>query len=335
LTGSLQQLTEFGIIGLFSQQVGARPAWVSTGIGDDCAVLDLGGEKRLLVTCDMLVEGVHFLSDRISPRQLGQKSIAVNASDIAAMGGEPLAAFLGLGLTPQTSAEYVRAFRDGLLEGCRELGVELLGGDTVATRTDLAVSITLLGQVRAEEVVLRSGARPGDLLFLGGNVGDSAAGLRLLLHPDLILPPEHREALLRAHLEPRPQLRLGRFLASHRLAHSLIDVSDGLLQDLGHICASSGVGARVDCARLPISVSATEAASRSGLDPRDFALYGGEDYVLLFSAAPQDEDQIRDGGRALGLEVHPIGEITAEAGVSVLRDGRWVSPEREGYDHFR
>ncbi len=335
MNDGLDQRGEFGIIDLFREKAGADRDWVRTGIGDDCAVLDTGGGNSLLVTTDMLAEGVHFIRSGVSPWKLGWKSMAVNISDIAAMGGEPAAAFLALGLTPDLQEKFLLQFRDGLLACAAEYRTDLLGGDTIRTRRDLVFSLTLLGQAPAGQVVTRGGARPGDLVLLGGPVGESAAGLHLLDGTVGELGSADREQLLRAHLEPRPQVALGRLLAREGMARAMIDVSDGLLQDLGHICRESGVGADIDGSLLPLSGALRRAAAAAGTDPLEWALRGGEDYVLLFSVAPDLEAVARSACRdELGTELLTIGEITAGPAIRIKRDGEWAETDPAGFTHF-
>jgi thiamine-monophosphate kinase len=332
----LGKLGEFGVIDLFRRMVRPARDWVSTGIGDDCAVLKLGGAERLLVTTDMLVEDVHFLRDGISPSQLGWKSMAVNLSDIAAMGGDPAAAFLALGLTPDIDRTFLNALRDGLLDCASRFGVDLLGGDTVASNGGLVLSLTVLGRASSTEVVTRNGAGPGDVVFVGGGVGDSAAGLHLLLGSPGQIDPADRGQLLKAHLEPQPQVELGRLLARNHLVTAMIDVSDGVLQDLGHLCEESQVGADLLADQLPVSGAVRRLALSAGRDPLDWALSGGEDYVLLFCVpSDREAEAIRLCEKELEIQVVPIGTIGKERRIRVRRDGVWTRPEELGYDHFR
>jgi thiamine-monophosphate kinase len=319
---------EFGIIGLFRKAAKPGRRWVVQGIGDDCAVLDAGGDERLLVTTDMLVERVHFLRDKITPRQLGYKSLSVNISDIAAMGGEPTAAFLAWGLTEDLDREFVDGFKDGLLQCAKEFEVDLLGGDTTASKAGIIACLTVLGRADHKEVITRSGARPGDVIMLGGVVGDSGAGLHLILDKPGEVSGEDRERLLSAHLEPKPQVELGRMLARQNLATAMIDVSDGVLQDLSHIARESGVGADLDADALPISDAARRLGESAGVDPRDWGLSGGEDYVLLFCVSGDKQDELLSGAT-------PVGRITAEKRIRVKRDGAWSQVPVKGYDHFR
>ena len=209
MAGGLQDLGEWGIVELFRRSAGATvpDGWV--GAGDDCAVLRPGPGTDLLVTTDALVEGVHFLRSSTPPRKLGWKALAASVSDVAAMGGEPLAAFLALGLAPGADQAWLEELRTGLLDCADTYGARLLGGDTVSTPRHHVLCVTVLGQAPAGRRLLRSTARPGDLIYLGGRVGDSAAGLYLLLNPELAFPAESAAPLLRAHQEPRPQAAQG------------------------------------------------------------------------------------------------------------------------------
>ncbi len=335
MSRGLEALGEFGVIGLFRQAAQPGRAWTVLGIGDDCAVLDAGSDERLLVTTDALVERVHFLRDAISPEQLGHKAMAVNLSDIAAMGAEPTAAFLTLALTADLTPAWVEAFRDGLVSSAQKHRVDLLGGDTVSSKADLAVSLTLLGRASAGQVIRRSGMAAGDVLFLGRQVGGSAAGLHLVLGGPGDLAEGDRQALLAAHLTPEPQVGLGRLLGERRLASAMIDVSDGVVQDLGHLCEASRVGAEIDADALPLPEAAVRLASAAGLDARDWGLRGGEDYCLLFSAPADRADEVEAVCLAeLGLQVFPIGRAVEGKLVRVRRDGTWSELGPGGFDHF-
>jgi thiamine-monophosphate kinase len=332
----LSTLGEFGVIDIISRDLHPRHSWVKTGIGDDCAVLDIGGGLSLLVTTDMLIERVHFLPQKITPYQLGWKALAVNVSDIAAMGGEPKAAFLALGLLPTLNEVFVHELKRGLIACADEFQVDLLGGDTVTAPTEVTVCLTVLGTAPADQVVRRAGAKPGDLIWLGGVVGDSTAGLHLLLDKPGNVPESEREQLVRAHLEPQPQVELGRWLAANSLATAMIDVSDGVLQDLWHVCDQSGVGAKVDADKLPVSPAARQFASSVGLDARDWALAGGEDYVLLFCTPPEKRDEVlATCPGSITQKPTKIGRITAERQLRVCFDGVWSERAPSGYDAFK
>ena len=275
--------SEWDLINALSREFGPAPAGVILCIGDDCAAIEIPGPDYLLWTVDTLVEGVHFDLAYTSLAQLGWKSLTVNLSDIAAMGGDPGPALLSLGWPPDRDRREALAFAAGLAQAAREYGVAVIGGDTVASPGGLIVTVTLTGRVPADQMLRRAGAKVGDLIFVTGPLGEAAAGLKIL-RQGLELPQDLKEALTEAQLRPRPQLRAGRLLAQEGLATALIDTSDGIATDLYHICRASGVGARIPAAAVPVSPRVTAAAPHLGCDPLDLALFGGEDYLLLFTA---------------------------------------------------
>ncbi len=330
---TLSSLGEFGLVGLFGRAAQARHPATRVGIGDDCAVLDLGGPARVLLTTDLLLERVHFEAAWLSAEDLGHKAMAVNLSDVAAMGGEAVAALLALGLPPGYEVAWVEGFRDGLCACARPYGVELVGGDTVSAPVGAVVCLSVLGRAPAGEVVLRSGGLPGDRVLVAGTLGDSAAGLHLLRGHGAGLAAEHRAALLRAHRRPEPQLALGRELAGRRLVHAMIDVSDGLLADLGHIARASGLGAVVDDAALPWAALHAACADRTAV--RDALLAGGDDYELLFCAPREAEDALIALSARLALPLTRIGAMQAGEGVRLVdATGAELPVGRRGYDHF-
>jgi len=333
----LGKLGEFGIIERIGKRAVCRRSEIVTGIGDDCAVLDAGEDMRFLVTTDMLVEGTHFLRGKITAQQLGYKSLAVNLSDIAAMGGVPFAAFLALGLTADLDEIFLDGFVDGLLECAGQHDVDLAGGDTVAPPGEVVTCLTVIGKAPASAILTRAGARPGDRIMLGGPVGDSRAGLHLVLGESAgDLAADERRRLLDAHLQPRPQVALGRLLSERHMASAAIDVSDGVAQDLSHICKASGTGAELDCGELPLSDAARKLAAAAGEDAVDWGLGGGEDFVLLFTVEDGSEREVIDACRSeLGIEVRAVGQITERLGIRIKRDEHWTEGRIDGYDHFR
>lgn len=301
---------------------------VLLGIGDDAAVLR-PGRGRLLATTDMMLEGVHFDLRLATPYQLGFKLVSVNVSDIYAMGGAPSHALLGMAAPGSTGEDFIDPFLDGVAEAARLYGLSVVGGDVSSSPGGLALSATVLGS--ASRPVTRSGARPGDGIFVTGALGDSACGLALLravgkrvdFRRAINRPLAWRvmEPLLRRHLMPEAR-RPSRYL---RAATSMIDISDGLALDLARLCLESGTGARVYKSEMPISAEAASAAERLGLDAFALATAGGEDYELLFTARAQ---------RASGAR--RIGEITAGEGLVLVDEKGAEKPLRpEGYLHFR
>lgn len=298
-------------------------------IGDDCALLDVGG--TLAVSTDMLVEGRHFFAD-VDPQALGHKCLAVNLSDLAAMGAEPLAFTLALALPPERAADdaWLDAFACGLFTLADAHGCELIGGDTTAG--PLVVTITILGRVVAEQALRRDGARVGDDVYVSGSLGDAALALRAM-RGEIAVDATALTAL-RARLEqPTPRVALGRALAALApdRVHSAIDLSDGLAGDLGHILQASGVGAEIELADLPICAA---LAAQSPAMQAACALGGGDDYELCFTAAPEAADRIDALARDAGVPVTRIGRIVAGSGVHWMVQGQVAEVAVHGYDHF-
>ena len=304
---------------------------VRLGIGDDAALLAVPAGQELAVAIDTLVEGVHFPLGT-APADIGWKALAVNLSDLAAMGATPAWALLALTL-PELPAEAQAARVDGLADGFAQLaqayGVALVGGDT--TRGPFALSVAVHGFVPPGQALHRGGARTGDLVFVTGTLGDAAAGLqRLALSADP--DEEKRRGFLRARLN-RPQPRVAAGLSLRGRASACIDVSDGLLADLGHLCAASAVGAEIEVERLPLSSallgSCDEAAAH------DYALAGGDDYELCFTVPPALAGEVQADLARLGCGAARIGRIVEAPGVRVRgTEGEWLTPARRGWDHF-
>lgn len=309
------------------------------GIGDDCAVIDRDGRHVWLLTLDTLIESVHFDCAFHPAHLLGRKAVSVNVSDIGAMGGQPRFALLSVGLPPGFDPSWFQAFAQGVAAACREYGCLLIGGDTVASPQGRHFSLTLIGEAMAERVVYRSGARVGDTVWVSGPLGWAAAGLALLQRgiggeAEQFLP------LLQRHLDPRARSEFGNAVGQSGLVHAMMDLSDGLATDLAHLCTASGVGAEIRAERLPGQSLLAEAARLTGDDPLHWAIRGGEDFELLFTAAPESEAAVQVLGHQCGLALTPIGTIIPGAGVNLLRLGEDGTTAAEpvaygGYDHFR
>jgi thiamine-monophosphate kinase len=303
------------------------PHHTDLAVGDDAALLAPRPGMQLVVSTDMLVAGTHFLADA-EPESLGWKALAVNLSDLAAMGAEPRWAVLALAL-PSADEAWIADLARGFFACAAAFKVDLAGGDT--TRGALNLCPTVFGEVPTGQALLRSGARPGDDLWISGQPGRAALGLAHLRR-ETSLAAAREDCLLALH-RPQPRVELG--LALRGLASAMLDVSDGLLGDLGHILACSGVGAVVDEAALPLA-----PLLATGADPalvRRCLLAGGDDYELLFTAPPAGRDQLEALGRSLCLPLHRIGQITDQATTLLLRDthGRYSPVAAVGYDHFR
>jgi thiamine-monophosphate kinase len=318
-------MTEFELINRFFASQPVRRPDVAVGIGDDAAVLDVPGGQQLVITCDALVSGVHFLP-HVDPAALGHKSLAVNLSDLAAMGATP--AWFTLALTlPAVDETWLERFCEGMYTLARRHGVQLVGGDT--TRGPLAVAITAGGYVPRGQALLRSGAQPGDLIYVTGTLGDAALALRCQLG-EMRLPETDMAAMASRLDRPEPRLTEGHALRG--IASSAIDISDGLIADLGHILEASGVGARLALARVPLSATYRAHLGAVGWEP---ALACGDDYELCFTVPP-DRRETLEKFRSSGLAALAcVGEITAGAGMTITDDaGNPYRATRRGHDHF-
>jgi thiamine-monophosphate kinase len=323
----LEELGEFGLIGRIADRV-TPSAGIRIGIGDDAAAVETVPGTVSLFTTDMLLEGVHFDLTFCTPENLGWKSLAVNLSDIAAMGGKPRYCLLSLAVPQSIPVSFIDGFVAGLLDCAEEFEVTLIGGDTCASRGGLVVSLTVMGEQLPERVVPRSGARPGDLILVTGTIGDSALGLRQLM------AGQREGSAIHRHLEPSPRVREGLKLAEEKLPTAMIDISDGLLADLGHILKRSGVGARLELAHLPLSPEVAAHISRQDDNPFNLPLSGGEDYELLFTIPPDREGAVRNALSPFGTSASMIGTITP-SGLSVVdRNGKEYPVVTGGYNHF-
>jgi thiamine-monophosphate kinase len=339
---SLGGLGERGLIRRIRGRIAAGSAapGVEVGIGDDTAVLTVPPGHRLLATTDLLLEDIHFRRRSATPADIGWKALAVNLSDIAAMGGIPRWALVALAVPVDTAVEAVDAFYAGMAEAAAPHGVTVVGGDTSASTAGWMVNVTLLG-THPGAPRLRSHARMGDALAVTGSLGASAAGLHALemgLDRARAVGVRHTQLgeITRAHLRPRARVAEGRWLGQASGVHAMIDCSDGLATDLGHICRESGVGARVHLDRVPIAAAVREAARALGGDAHEWAVSGGEDYELLLTCDPAAADRLTAGlAEATGTALSVIGRIEDPASAIVFVDaaGALVAM-REGFEHF-
>jgi thiamine-monophosphate kinase len=321
-------LGEFELIHRYFERPGRHDPGVALGIGDDCALLEPAPGQQLAVSTDMLVEGRHFFAD-VDPVALGHKALAVNLSDLAAMGAVPLGFTLALAL-PRVDEAWLAGFTQGLFALADASGCPLVGGDT--TRGPLNLSLTVFGQVPAGQALRRDGARAGDDVWVSGTVGDARLALEALLGTHVL--DADTLARTRRRLEwPVPRLALGRALRG--VASAAADVSDGLLGDLGHILAASGVGATLDVPALLAGPAVSEDLRRQPPAlARTCALAGGDDYELVFTAPPSARDAVQRAGRDSGTPVTRIGQLQAEPGVQLRdTDGQGLAPPAS-FDHF-
>ncbi len=334
----IEDLGEFGFISRFSSGFTRMLPPGVLGIGDDCAVLPWKGQKKLLVTTDLLIDGVHFLGGRISPLNLGYKSLAVNLSDMAAMGGRPGWAFLSIAIPPGTEISWLDEFFRGWRQLARRTGVHLLGGDTTGSRNGLVINVVILGEADGRHIRYRSSARPGDIVAVTGNLGDSEGGLRLILKniPDNKLKPEERY-LVKRHYRPRPHLEEGQFLAGQPEVRAMMDVSDGIDSDLRRIMERSDCGVRIFLEQLPVSSALKKCSQKYGWNLEEVAAAGGEDYCLLLTVAPEKFAGLAEKYfRRFKRPLPAIGQVTAEPGVlRYFKNQVQVSLGKSGFDHFR
>ena len=311
----------------------AEAAPGAQGLLNDAAVFDPARADSLVLTLDTMVEGVHFLAED-PPGLIGRKLLRVNLSDLAAMGARPRGYLLATAFPKDLDEAWIAAFAAGLAEDQAVFGIALYGGDTVSTPGPLTLSLTAFGEVPQGRALSRAGARAGDLVYVSGTIGDGALGLRVLRGEYPALSAEERAALAARYQLPEPRLALGEALAAQGLASAALDVSDGLVADLAHITQASGVAAEVEAGSVPLSPAARAALSS---DPALLPglLSGGDDYELLFSAAPERAGELADLAQALDLPLAPIGRLVAGSGVRVLdQKGREMDLSEAGWRHF-
>lgn len=335
-------LGERGLIRRIRERVGPGGPGVTVGIGDDAAVLALAKGTVLLATTDLLLEDIHFRRCYADPHDIGWKAMAVNLSDIAAMGGTPRFALVALACPAETETEAIDAFYSGMQAAAAPHGVVIVGGDTSSSPDGWIVNVTLLGEVTSLPR-LRSGARPGDGILVTGTLGVSAAGLMLLEatagnKPGVVerLDKKFVETVSQAHLRPRARVAEGRWLGARTGVSAMIDLSDGLAADLGHVASESGVGARVYLERLPISPAVRSVAAALGRDPIELAVTGGEDYELLVTVDPAaGQGLAQEFQAATGTPLTLIGEVVeADAGIRFLNARGEAVSLGEGFEHF-
>jgi thiamine-monophosphate kinase len=332
----ISELGEFPLIDRVESIIATERPDIVVGVGDDAAVLADTNNEFLLATIDSQVEQVHFMRQYMSPHQLGRRALAINLSDIAAMGGRPQYAIVSLALPSDTQVAWVEELYLGMREEADRYGVAITGGNMARSTGGAVVDVCVLGRVRREHLLLRSGARPGDQVLVTGWLGEAAAGLKLLLEPGLSIASDARAALLTRAMTPTPRVPEAATIASLCRATAMLDLSDGLSSDIGHICERSRVGVRIRAEALPISAAVRSVAELTSTPVWELALGGGEDYELCFTAPPEAVGDLVSAVREKGTSATVVGEILpAEQGRRLaLPDGREVRLEPSGWQHF-
>lgn len=334
---TVSEIGEFNLIERIRSICGsdASPETI-LGIGDDTAVIRLDENRALVATCDIQVEDVHFRWESITPYQLGRRSMAVNLSDIASMGATPLYALTSLAIPPTLPVTRFDKIFTGMHDELRRFGAFLVGGNLAGTAEKLVVDVFMWGMIDPVHLLTRSGAREGDAIFVTGALGSASAGLDVLARYGPSCSDEYVD-VVRAHLEPRPRVREGVTIAQSGLATSMIDVSDGLAADIGHICDSSGVGVEVDESQIPFDAVLFKIARTAEKDLREYTLYGGEDYELLFTVRSTDADAMMRLAQDNGFALRCIGRVVSKDEGRALIDpqGTRHALDPKGWDHFR
>ena len=306
-----------------------------TGIGDDAAIVPIDKHTSHIHTTDMLIEKTHFLRDKISPYQLGYKSLSVNLSDIAAMGGKPIASYLSIGLPKDMEVEWVEEFMKGYKALSEEFQVPLLGGDTTSSEDKIIINVGVTGEIPAKNIKLRSAAQENDVICLTGKVGDSAGGLQFILND---LPVDNQaKKLLEQHLTPTPHIIEGIWLSEFDAVHAMMDVSDGIASDLKHILkASAGLKGIIELDNIPMSEELIHQSETHQWNPLELSVSGGEDYVLLLTVDKKEYETLAGKFREqFSRPLYKIGYLEhGEREIIYLKNNKEVKDLKEGYSHF-
>jgi thiamine-monophosphate kinase len=334
----ISELGEFKLIERLRRLMPPPRPGLRVAIGDDTAAWQPSAGSLVLATCDSQVEGRHFLRAKATPYQIGRKALAVNLSDIAAMGGTPTCALISLGLPNDLEVAFVDELYRGLLDEAKPFDVSIAGGN-FSSADQIFVDVTIFGEAEPQHVLLRSGARPGDVVMLTGDIGAASVGVDVLMaERETPLRPAARDVVLQAAQTPTPRVREGQVIARSGLASAMIDISDGLAADMGHLCDESGVSVRLFAELLPIANTTVEVSTAMGRDPLDPALHGGEDYELLVTAPHANAEQLaRLLKSQTGTPLVVIGDILpkGEARTFIRGNGRMIPLHARGWNHFR
>lgn len=330
----LAEIGEFGFIDLIADMFKDLTLPGFLGIGDDCSVIPYNEKEDYVITTDLLIEDIHFLKTRITPKQLGYKSLAVNLSDIAAMGAIPAGSFLSLGIPADMEVGYLNALMNGYHILSEKYHVPLLGGDTTKSKKYLMINVVVIGRCKKGKARMRSMAQSGDVICVTGFLGDSAGGLEILLN-NLEETKENLKLILCHHL-PEPQINEGSWLAKQTGVNAMMDISDGISSDLSHILKASGKSAIVNIDELPVSDTLRNVATAERWNLDKLITSGGEDYVLLCTLKENSLDRIKnDFKAAFNKDLIPVGKITEGVPrIKWIKNGQEFILNKTGFDHF-
>lgn len=335
-------IQEFALIRALERRFARRIPGLVQGIGDDAAVIATSSPMWWHLTTDLLAEGIHFDMTSATPESVGYRAAMANLSDIAAMGAVPRYLLISLAIPKTWTRSHLHKLYTGLMKACRLYDVTLVGGDTSASKAGLFLNITLVGTTSRRQALFRHGAKVGDHMYVSGTLGDSLAGLQLLMNGATpqrwksTLSRSHRQFLLRRHFQPTARVAEGQWLNERRLASAAIDLSDGLSGDLRHLCEASRVGAEVELDNIPISSACRAYAKTIGVSPIRLALTGGEDYELLFTTSPLTHERVEQQARTRGYRITRIGTIRAQRfGIQMTSGGKTQPMPLTSYEHFR
>lgn len=332
---NLKEIGESGLIQRITDKYRSPHPTIISGIGDDAAALKISEQNILLTTCDLLIEDIHFNLNLTDSYHLGRKSLAVNLSDIAAMGGTPRFFLVSLALPPHISVAFIDDLYRGMIDLAHEFHTQLVGGDTNASPDKLVIDITLLGEANPDYLLTRSGAHEGDSIFLTGTLGDAALGFFILERDNKLTTPHTNNTLTSKHLSPYPRIKEAQAISEKRLASAMIDISDGLLSDLKKILTMSMAGATLYVSQLPLSDDFKQFQGQLTHNKIDYALSGGEDYELLFTSPQNKEEELMQLSHNSEIPITKIGEINASKRLVVLdHDQKPYQVDEQGYDHF-
>jgi thiamine-monophosphate kinase len=328
----VSQLTERELVARIQQRLAPAPGWLLVGIGDDAAVVEPERNRVEVLTVDAIVEGVHFDRAFTPPEAIGHRALAVNLSDLAAMGASPRLALLSMALPPSLPLDDYDGIANGIAQLAAAHRLHVVGGNLTKSPGPLAIDVTLVGTVKRRQALRRSGARAGDEVYVSGTLGAAAAGLALLKE-NAASASQSESALVERYLRPQPRVRLGLMLARNRAASACVDLSDGLADGLHRIADASGVGIAIEADALPIDPAAKARFDARGDDSVRAAICGGDDYELLFTVRPRTRRRLTAAERHGGAPLTRIGACTADRAVLLQRGGASM-PVPEGYSHF-